>query len=429
MRAPPLALTSRDFEAYLPEKATSNAFSRPRLEVKQRVFAWGRDVVQRLAEQGISVDVHATDEHPSLRNKRRVEEQWVFFWRDPEARAAIEPLLEQGRHLAEAIDDPSPYTRHAFLGLRLDSKAISVWFAVHPDAKIDVENLRALLAEGAAHLAEDLAKALRALPDQFEIRAADHVPCAEATPEILVRLLAQAAEGGVPLTIGWSVPKDTALEHAEILDDQLEDAIIALLPVYKLIAWSPENDHVGVERRIEGLHQAQAELHAQVSAETEKWRAEREAERARLAEAARTRAAEDAGSSHFKPRKAPTLATLFKSGPAQAKPAPHDKPERHDRQDKHDKQDRPEKPASKPRGASGDAPQPSAPKVPATWGKGAKVGILQGPFAGKVGTIVDLDARGGARVMLGLLSTRIEIAHLQLLSEVKSPAADRKDGA
>src|SRR5262249_33925991 len=121
MSSLPLALTDRDFDAYLPEKASSNAFTRPRLEVKQRALAWARNVTARLAEQGFGVEVHATDEHPSHRNKRRVEAQWVFFWRDEAARTELDELLEKKRPIAEIIDDPSPYAHHAFLGLRIDA--------------------------------------------------------------------------------------------------------------------------------------------------------------------------------------------------------------------------------------------------------------------------------------------------------------------
>ena len=39
---------------------------------------------------------------------------------------------------------------------------------------------------------------------------------------------------------------------------------------------------------------------------------------------------------------------------------------------------------------------------------GDQVRILVGPFAGKVGTLVDLDGRGGAKVALGLLSARVD---------------------
>ncbi len=473
-----LALTDRDFDAYLPEKATSNAFTRPRLEVKQRALAWARSVTARLAEQGFGASVHATDEHPSLRNKRRVEAQWVFFWRDEAARDELDRLLERARSIADVIDDPSPYTRHAFLALRIDAGAIEVCFAVHPEAKVDIDNLRARLGAGAEHLAEELAKALQALPDQFEVRAggesgeAMRLPCSAATPEQIAAVLDRCTNENVPLWIGWRVPRATALAHAEIVDDQLEDAVLALFPVYRLIAWSRDNDRIGVEGEIEDRKAEQAKNHAEVVALDEKWKADQAAERERAAQAARARA-EEAGPA----RRAVTLANLFKSSPVKepAREAPKEakeppkEPVREAREGARDVgraegrdarqaaapeararggADRPAGPrdagrdrggAAKGRGASqpsGTHAKPTfasrpahfgAPKRDASgepsWEKGARVGILSGPFAGKVGTIAEMEGTKAARVLLGLLSTRLDLSNLTLLDAAAAAAA------
>ena len=49
--------------------------------------------------------------------------------------------------------------------------------------------------------------------------------------------------------------------------------------------------------------------------------------------------------------------------------------------------------------------------------KGAKVRVRSGPFVDKIGVIGELDSRGGARVLLGLLSTRLELHDLELAVE------------
>ncbi|MFS8072055.1 MAG: hypothetical protein ACMG6S_37270, partial [Byssovorax sp.] len=161
MSQPSLNLTARDFDAYAAEKATSNAYSRPRLEVKQRALARARGVVARLAEQGLAVDAHGSDEHLSLRNKKRVDCQWIFFSRDAAARDELERLLDRGRSISDVIDDPSPYDRHAFLALRLDAHAVEVCFAVPSQAQVDLDDLRARLdAGGESALAAELIQAL-----------------------------------------------------------------------------------------------------------------------------------------------------------------------------------------------------------------------------------------------------------------------------
>jgi len=48
---------------------------------------------------------------------------------------------------------------------------------------------------------------------------------------------------------------------------------------------------------------------------------------------------------------------------------------------------------------------------------GARVRVVDGPFEGKVGVVQGLDAKGGARVMLGLLVVRFALKHLALQAE------------
>lgn len=436
----PLNLTARDFDAYAPEKATSNAYSRPRLEVKQRALAWARGVVARLAELGIAVDVHGSDEHPTLRNKKRVDCQWVFFWRDQAARDELDRLLDRGRSIASVIDDPSPYTRHAFLALRLDAGTVEVCFAVHPEAQVDVDNLRARLADGAETLAGELLGALGALPDEFAIgvTADDRLAASAATPEALRAMIERAASGQVPLWIGWSVTRETAIEHAALLDEQLEDALVALAPIYRLATWSRDNDHVGLDRRIQSAEAERAKAHAEAEAQTEKWRAEQAEARKRSQEEARVRAEERKPSTPPEGGRAssrrPSLDSLF--GPPPERPAPPN--------------GRPRAPSSRPprfampappvavpvaapvkpiaHEAPHPAPHPARAEAIASGlahlgdkshglEKGGRVRVCSGPFADKVGVIGELDGRGGARVLLGLLSTRLELSDLEPVIE------------
>lgn len=447
MSHPSLNLTARDFDAFAAEKATSNAYSRPRLEVKQRALGWARGVVARLGELGIAVDVHGSDEHPSLRNKKRVDCQWVYFWRDQAAREELARLLDRGRSIADEIDDPSPYRRHAFLALRIDDRSVEVFFAVHPEAQVDVDNLRARLVDGA--LAGELVGALSALPEEFSLGVTpeDRVATNSATSDTIRKMVERAAAGQVPLWIGWSIGRDTAIEHSAILDDQLEDAIIALAPIYGLVAWSRENDRIALDRRIETVEQERARAHVAAEAETERWRTEQAEARRRSLEQARPRV-EDIRRPTPVPRpghasRKPSLETLFsgppraeaprresgpRSEPGAAVRAPHPRAEVSESQAREGaRSPRPPpdravavKPPvlqdKRPEASDDKVPQ-SVPLPPATFEKGAKVCVLSGPFAGKVGVLGELDGRGSARVLLGLLSTRLELGALEVVVE------------
>jgi hypothetical protein len=43
--------------------------------------------------------------------------------------------------------------------------------------------------------------------------------------------------------------------------------------------------------------------------------------------------------------------------------------------------------------------------------------VLEGPFSGKVGIVQELDGKGGARVMLGLLAVRVDLKDLARCAE------------
>jgi hypothetical protein len=61
-------------------------------------------------------------------------------------------------------------------------------------------------------------------------------------------------------------------------------------------------------------------------------------------------------------------------------------------------------------------------KVMAVLDVGAKVRVLGGPFAGRVGVISELDGRGGARVTLGLLSARVLLENLGPARDIVRPS-------
>jgi hypothetical protein len=394
---PTLRLTAADFDAYLPERATSNAYTRPRLELKQRMQAWAKGVVARLAELGVAVEVTASDEHPSLRNGRRVDYQRVFFWRDAAARADLEKLIDRKKSLSAEIGDPAPHQKHAFLALRIDVLKLEVGVEAHPDAWVDMRNLRARLADPARAL--ELTSALELLPEQFAIGLAE-VNKKGATPEPAERaqaqkaktdtiraLLDQAEQEGRSLWIGWSVPRDVAVEHSALLDEQLEDAALALGPIYKLIAWAPDNDLLVLGREVEAANVERARVHEEAERDRSQWQARREREQARA---------------HREPIETPAPAPRRRRAEGDRTPAPREVREAAP----------PVRPPPPPRAIARRAPRvidvdPSAPIE-----KGTRVQVLAGPFVGKVGIVQELDGKGAARVKLGLLATRLEVKDL-----------------
>ena len=427
----PLELTPGDFDAYLPERANSNAFSRPRLEFKQRALRWARNVVDRLRSLDIEMDVHGSDEHPSVRNGHRVDCQWVFFWRSHDERVELDALLDQRSGIAETLRDSSPYYRHAFLALRLDSDKVEVSAQVHPDAWVDFETWRARLSNPSG--GQTTAEAIASLPEQFQygISGRSAAPVATVNEESLRQLTERVRDEGAALWIGWTVSRDLALEHTETLDEQLEDALIALAPVYQRMAWRETDDPAGLKEEIARLREGVAKLAAERAAQEREAKQQKAREREQETERSRKRTRERLAYDATRPR--PTLGDLFKpataaaggkDAPSEASPVRPKLPEPPAAMS-HGKQ-RAAKRKELPKPPSVSRPQPAPPPTYVTGGaldKGAKVRVLSGPFAGKVGVVSEVDNRGGARVLLGLLSTRVLTEQLETVVESKDRPA------
>ena len=392
-----LHLSAADFDAFLTDRATSSASGRARAELKLRTLAWAKGVAARLAKLGIALEVTVSDAAQERASGRRIDCQRVFFWRDATSRSELERMLDRKKTLAGALGEPTHH-KHAFLALKIDGVHVEVSVEVHPDAWVDAKNLRARLAEPGRAL--ELTAALEALPEQFAVGiAADLEPRALAlrlTADQLRALCDLSQSEASPVWVGWSVPRNVAVTHSAVLDEQLEDAIVALGPVFKLIAWAPDNDLLVLRRELEAAKNDRARAHAEAERERTAWEAkqDRDARRARREPVPRGREMQKSRRSQHQ-EDAPVR-------DAESKPALNV--------------------GARPR-ISASTKQPTRtlarraamvtevdPRIAIE--KGTRVRVLAGPFVGKIGVVQAIDGKGGARVMLGLLATRLEVKDL-----------------
>lgn len=408
-----VGLTDSDFDAYLPARASSNVYTRPRLEVKQKLLGLSRPLQQRAAALGLALEARASDERPSVWNKHQVTAQWLFLWRDADARRHLEAVLEQGRALAATLSDPTPFYRHAFIAVCVDATGVEVALKVHADAAVDVKNLRARLADPVRRA--ELLQALWAARD-VSVGVTDG-PTFAAKDLDGVRLTSTLDALSSPAR--WWFVRALRVERADAvargasLGDEILRAFEALVPLYRLVAWSPESDLVSVEAEIARAEADRAAHEREAAVREAAWHAQHEAEIQRAREAAEARSHERAAAQE---RARPAVVSAAVQGIVRREePAPP-------REERKPIERKPAPPRSEPRAAAPkpSAPKPSAPKpspakpasAPATLAVGVRVKVERGPFAGRVGTVIDLDGKGFAKVNFGLLSARVELAEI-----------------
>jgi hypothetical protein len=250
-----------DFEAYAPKKWKSNVFNRERLEVKQKLLALGRDLAAgATAADGSPLALEASVEHPAQWNHKQVEAQHIFLSRNEGARKELASILERGQSIAALLDDPTPQRNHLFLAVTVAHEKVEVALKLHPDARVDRQNLERRSADHFER--EKLLSLLHGLPARFQIGLTTGAlaPVSGLTDaqltEVVAALAAPAplALPGAPqrlLYLGEAIPRPDVVAAGAAFAAAARAALAALLPLYHYVAWSRDNDYVSIKEALQ----------------------------------------------------------------------------------------------------------------------------------------------------------------------------------
>jgi hypothetical protein len=353
----PLRLTLEDFDAFLPavrvggQPQTPGAAlaakgdgaagrgrggrtgpaTRARLDLAARMLRWARSVVRRLEDQGIDVKVVA-----------------------PGFGAGPRPHRGKGSEGQRVlIQESEPRAADAEMGARwvlhLDDKGVDVALEIPASGAAALRALREALSDEERR--SELSGIVETLPEQFTFGLAGEAGVEAQDLSAWASVLDRSVATGRAVRLGWSVPRDVAVLHSSVLDEQLEDSIVLLAPVYQLLAEVTE-----------------------------------------------------AGRQERGGRNPPRL--------AKARPLKHDG-------------SRPARPilrtARSAPAHGGRREREAVRQETSPFERGTRVRVLAGPFAGKVGIVKEVDGKGRAQVMLGLLATRIDLADLSASAGGRRP--------
>ena len=255
--------TAADFDAYQPKKWKSNVFNRERLEVKQKLVALGRALEGAMVgPDGSPLAAEPSVEHPALWNHKQVEAQHLFFWRNEGARKELDAIIDRGKSIASMIDDPTPQRNHLFLAVTLSEQAIELSLKLHPDARVDRDNLERKCEDHFER--EKLVHLMRGLGEGFRVGITpEPMPVDALDGDKLQALLAQLGKGAgapTPLTlsppqrlfyVGRAIGRDDAIAAGAALVDEARAGLTALLPIYRFVAWSRDNDFVSIRETLQ----------------------------------------------------------------------------------------------------------------------------------------------------------------------------------
>ncbi|MDB4968445.1 MAG: TolA protein [Myxococcales bacterium] len=254
--------TAADFDAYQAKKWKSNVFNRERLEVKQKLASLGRELQgAMIAPDGSPLAVEESVEHPALWNHKQVEAQHLYFSRNEGARKELDAIIERGKSLASMIDDPTPQRNHLFLAVTLTEQTIELSLKLHPDARVDRENLERKCEDHFER--EKLLNLLRGLGQGYNVGITPELTSVaeldDARLIALMQSLGKPAQApvltlGTPqrlFYVGRAIPRAEATAAGAALADEAKTALQALLPVYRFISWSRENDFLSIKETLQ----------------------------------------------------------------------------------------------------------------------------------------------------------------------------------
>jgi hypothetical protein len=248
---PFVGLTADAFATYAPDKWSSNVHNLTRMRVKDSMVALADRAQRGLAEQLSGLERAASDEVPNIANQKKVDSQWVFWFRDAAARTALAAFLEKVKLDQSALLNLATQDKHAALAVVLRQNEVWAGFQVAPGATVDRRNLHAKLAKGWER--ERLLEVLKALPQgaSFGFGAELH-PIGEAT---LATIEAHGEELGHDHTpvwhVGYSINPDKAVAAGESLADEVARWLAAVAPLYRFVAWTRDNDHIEAGKQLQ----------------------------------------------------------------------------------------------------------------------------------------------------------------------------------
>jgi len=249
--APFEGFTEKDFDAYAQSKWRSRMFNLERMEVKQKLGSLAKLLEDELGESLEGLEHGVTAESPSIWNKQEVKEQWLYFTRSDDEARRLAPLIAKDRSLALDVMNPDRHCRHACLAVVIDETAVHAGLYLHQNARLDRKNLELLSKDGI--LLEGLLSRLSMLTDDYRIsNGKTSKPVKEVAKEPDFKSFLDESQKGEWLDIKCSYKrgapilsgKDFVTEVAKIFGEHL-------LPLYRAIAWSRDNDLLGLKQTIQ----------------------------------------------------------------------------------------------------------------------------------------------------------------------------------
>lgn len=246
-------LSQEIFATYSAEKWSSMVHNLARMKAKETMLALCDRVQEQLdlTEGGVLEGLvrSASDEIPNITNQKKVDAQWVFWFRGPQERENLASFLKKTELTQAHIFDIAPQDKHATLAVVLREAGLWMGVRVAAGASVDRQNLASKLDKSWER--ETLAELLAELPEGSVIGSEPSaLPAKDARPDGLAEMIGSLGKEHPPWVVGHSIAADEAIELGTDLPDLVARWLGVLVPIYRFAAWTRDNDFIEAGKAI-----------------------------------------------------------------------------------------------------------------------------------------------------------------------------------
>lgn len=243
-------LGAETFATYTPDKWSSMVHNLARMKAKDTMVALCDAAQAHLDDTLGGLARAASDEIPNITNQKKVDAQWVYWFRDKDARESLASFLKKIELSQAHIFDLAPQDKHAILAVVIRESELWVGHRIAAAAEVDRKNLVSKL--GKSWERESLVSLLQELPQGATLGLEGDTKAAhELTPNDLHELAGRFNKTAPAFVVGHAFSPEEAVELGADLAHQVGRWLSAMAPVYRFSAWSRDNDFIEATKQIQ----------------------------------------------------------------------------------------------------------------------------------------------------------------------------------
>jgi len=243
-------LNEETFAAYTQEKWASNVHNLARMQVKSELELLAGLVAEDIGGDLSVLERSASDEIPNITNQKKVDAQWLYWFRNAQERQELKSLLKENTLSSPSFFNIAAQDKHAIIAFVLRHDGLWMGLRLASAAMVDRKNLSAKLDKTWER--EGFLTLLKNVSDHFEVGFGNEVVAlSDMDAEHIEAMVGQLLASKESWHIGQRLSKDDVIAMGESLLNPLAEVFKQLIPFYKYCSWSKENDFIGAQKHIQ----------------------------------------------------------------------------------------------------------------------------------------------------------------------------------